>query len=434
MAVAIVKENADHDITVFGCTGNAGRAVAFQVIRSATAACHPKGELRIALAGRNKSKVEAVLDGIMTELKLANDEERDIRGRTNVVVANADDQASLLALTKGSKVVISCAGPYGRYGEAMVKACIEGQAHYLDLTGEVEWVGSMLSKYQKQALDQGVALLSFSGYDCVPAEIGMFLAARLLTERSPAAKAKQVNLVFTNEGGGFPKGTLETILDAADGCGAVKQQGDVNFIPNEYRATAQGALGSWDRRLPSWSSLLGVFTAPNYMTKINIPVLCRAAPSLGLPTNLVITDRSVLKKPTLTNGYGLLPSISYCLISASWSVLMLFPMFRSWVRNKLKTYNFFGNAAGRVVVDAEAVSETGASRAAVRLDIPGDAGIYATGLFAAAVANSVHQGTKSLLAGFHSPVVGLCSKGSDREGKILIDNMKRLGTTITEFN
>ncbi|KAL3773980.1 hypothetical protein ACHAW5_000580 [Stephanodiscus triporus] len=42
----------------------------------------------------------------------------------------------MLDMARSTDVVVSCAGPYGRYGEASVKACVEGGAHYVDITGE----------------------------------------------------------------------------------------------------------------------------------------------------------------------------------------------------------------------------------------------------------------------------------------------------------
>ena len=107
---------------------------------------------------------------------------------------------------------------------------------------------------------------------------------------------------------------------------------------------------------------------------------------------------------------------------------MKLPFFRSWLRKKLQTYNYHGYAKGQVTVNAEAVSLDG-KRATAELVVPGDAGIYATGLFAAAVANSLHQATiegGSPLAGFHTPVVAL---NTCREN-LIVDNLQRLGAEV----
>ena len=171
-----------------------------------------KRVLRIGLAGRTKSKIEIILQGLQQELAIEND--RNLLDVT-VVVADANDPASMAAMATASRVIISCAGPFGRYGEACVKACIEHGAHYLDITGEVDWVTDMINKYDDIAKTAGVTLLPFAGYDCVPSELAMILTnnalASLKDERksskaAPTIVLGELNLAFSGEGSGFPRG------------------------------------------------------------------------------------------------------------------------------------------------------------------------------------------------------------------------------------
>lgn len=60
-----------------------------------------------------------------------------------MVEADAKKPAQMLNLARSTKVLVACAGPYGRYGEASVKAACEGKCHYVDITGEVPWVSKM---------------------------------------------------------------------------------------------------------------------------------------------------------------------------------------------------------------------------------------------------------------------------------------------------
>ena len=160
------KSNAGRpiDICVFGCTGNAGRAVAFHAVRCAQLSTDKtKQQLTIGLAGRSQSKVQSVLNGILAELSI---QPQDIS--YEIVIADINDDASMLAMAEKSSVVIGCAGPYGRYGEATVRACVEGGAHYVDITGEVPWGERMITDYDEKAKANGVTLLPFAGYDCIP--------------------------------------------------------------------------------------------------------------------------------------------------------------------------------------------------------------------------------------------------------------------------
>ena len=197
--------------------------MAFQLMRSALLSAKEqekqsgnetlsKPALRIGLAGRNRSKLESTLQGLEQELTIEND--RNLLDIT-VVVADAQDPASMTAMATASRVIISCAGPFGRYGEACVKACIDHGAHYLDITGEVDWVTDMINKYDDTAKTAGVTLLPFAGYDCVPSELAMILTnnalASLKDEQKSATAAStmvmgELNLAFSGEGSGFPRG------------------------------------------------------------------------------------------------------------------------------------------------------------------------------------------------------------------------------------
>jgi len=424
------------DITIFGCTGNAGRAVAYHVLRSAAASASSKTPVRVGLAGRNCDKVRSTLNGIKAEL---NKEEDGVSAIDDVeitmIVADASDPTSMLEMAESSRIIISCAGPYGRYGEAAVVACIKGKAHYVDITGEVPWVSRMISDHNTAAEEAGVVLLSFSGYDCVPAELGMLLAGSALEEHGGTdARMDHLNLAFRSAGGGgMPHGTLETVLDSLEGKIPKRKEGDVHFYPEEYRNVAKATLSPREFLLPKWSDQLGSYTGPNFMASINTPVLCRAASTLGFrANNLIISDRSVIAgRPSFFNGRGLFPTQLYIGALVMSGVAMILPPFRWWLRNKLKTYSYSGNPASKVYVYAQAKSNGGAT-SLVDCVYPGDAGIYATGLFATGVANALLEATavgstlSPPLAGFHSPVTSLQKSGSG----LLVKYLRQLGAEI----
>ena len=204
------------------------------------------------------------------------------------------------------------------------------------------------------------------------------------------------------------------------------------------------------------------------MASVNAPVLCRSAAAVSSTSSsksslapLFISDRSIVSgPPKLLNGYGLFPTQLYISALVFSGIAFLFPPVRSWLRNKLTTYSFAGNPDGNVVVNAEGIPYKSSSsiqdtdpsstvRSTMRMVVPGDAGIYATGLFAVAVAETLLEvvrasssgtgtrgNTKSLLpAGFHPPVVALhhatINASEDGNGVgLLVKNLCRLGTDI----
>lgn len=338
----------------------------------------------------------------------------------------------MLDLAKSTNVLISCAGPFGRYGEAAVKACVEGGAHYVDITGEVDFIERMVNEYGQKAEAAGVALCPFSGYDCVPCEIGMYLVGKAL--EMEGTELRDLALSFRlSGGGGFPRGTIETVLDMFEGKGkSERKPDDARFYPKEYRGTSKSALSLSSFVLPKYQ--MGQFTGPNYMSTINVPVLCRAAPTMGFSSDLTISDKFLPGgRPSLLNGYGLFPTQMYISALVMGGLSLALSPLRGWLRNWLKTYSYGGDPASKVHLEVQGLSANGGKTTALaKCMFPGDAGIYATGLFATSVANSLLEATSSgskypmPMAGFHSPVASLqgCRDG------LLVDHLRDSGATI----
>jgi len=103
------------------------------------------------LAGRTKVKTEAIawewgLYHLSVDLN-------DIDALTQVV----DD----------FDLVLHAAGPFVHTSEPMIQACLAGNTHYLDITGEISVFKTTFS-YDAHAREQGIALISGIGFDIVP--------------------------------------------------------------------------------------------------------------------------------------------------------------------------------------------------------------------------------------------------------------------------
>ena len=242
-------------------------------------------------------------------------------------------------------------------------------------------------------------------------------------------------LNFGGKGGGFPRGTLETILDGIEGKGPRRREGDPRFYPEEYRETARAALSLSYFALPKYQ--MGTFTGPNIMSVVNVPVLCRAAPTLGFAGDrLTISDRSVVvARPTWRSAYGLLGAQAYIAVLFAAGVASKIGPLRSRLRRRLETYSYGGDPSGVVYLDARgSPADEDGSYATAKCVFPGDPGIYATGLFAGGVAGALHEATAAgaggfpaPLVGFHSPVAALhaCRPG------LLVDRLRDMGARIS---
>ena len=109
-----------------------------------------------------------------------------------------------------SKVVLSTAGPFHRYGSKLVAACIENGTHYVDITGENFWVKGLIEKHHKEAARKGIRIIPSCGFDSIPSDIGTFFAVRSLNK-----PVKRVDS-FHSWKGEASGGTIETMFAMGD--------------------------------------------------------------------------------------------------------------------------------------------------------------------------------------------------------------------------
>ncbi|HST96990.1 MAG TPA: saccharopine dehydrogenase NADP-binding domain-containing protein [Geodermatophilus sp.] len=181
-----------HDLVVYGATGFVGRLLAAYLAGAA-----PAG-LRIALAGRSRSRLEQVRG----ELPAA---ARD----WPLVEADSTDAASLAALAASTRVLATTVGPYLRHGLPVVEACARTGTHYADLTGEVLFVRRAIDATDAVARDTGARIVHACGYDSIPSDLSVLL----LAERARADGAgglHDVQLVATARGG-VSGGTVDSV-------------------------------------------------------------------------------------------------------------------------------------------------------------------------------------------------------------------------------
>ncbi len=159
------------DIVVFGATGFTGNLVAEYLAQRVD------GSIRWAIAGRNRAKLDAVKQRLI-ELDAACE-------RVELIAADKTDAASMLAMTRRTRVVLTTAGPYIHGGDAVVRACVDGGAHYVDITGEPEFVARIRAGFDGPARDAGLRLVSCCGFDSIPHDLGVYHLMQHLQPRAP---------------------------------------------------------------------------------------------------------------------------------------------------------------------------------------------------------------------------------------------------------
>jgi short subunit dehydrogenase-like uncharacterized protein len=71
-------------------------------------------------------------------------------------------------LVQNTRVVATTAGPYTLYGNSVVEFCAKFGTHYVDITGEVDWVKAMICQWQSTAQQTGAKLIPFCGHGTIP--------------------------------------------------------------------------------------------------------------------------------------------------------------------------------------------------------------------------------------------------------------------------
>lgn len=194
------------DFLIYGATGYTGELIAR---RAASAGMRP------VLSGRNAAAVARLAN----ELSLPH------------IAAHVDDPGSLdraIDMTHGlHRLVLNCAGPFGRTADQVSNACMRKSVNYLDITGEIN-VFELLSRKGSRARHMGVMLLPGVGFDVVPSDC----LAAYVARRVPTATRL---VIAIHAGSRISRGTALTSIENMGLGGAVRRDGRIQRIPGAWK-------------------------------------------------------------------------------------------------------------------------------------------------------------------------------------------------------
>ena len=231
------------DLILYGATGFVGALTAGHL------AAHAGAHVRIALAGRSRTKLEA----LRGELGPA-------AAGWELVTVDATDTAGLRQLAARTTAIASTVGPYGRYGRELVRACAEEGTHYADLTGEVLFVRWSMDEVSARAAETGARIVHACGFDSIPSDLGVLVTAERAA-RDGAGTLGETTLAVRSLRGGLSGGTIDSgrqqILAARNDAAARATMNDPYGLsprrsdePPSARRTGSGALAKLKRSLP----------------------------------------------------------------------------------------------------------------------------------------------------------------------------------------
>lgn len=257
-------------IAVYGATGYTGRLIAAELRRRGA---------DFVLAGRSAPKLEIVAEDV---------------GGAETRAAPLDDPAALRKLLSGCAAVITCAGPFRRHGEPIVRAAIDSGAHYLDTTGEQPFIRAVFERHGPDAERAGVALISAMGFDYVP---GDMIAALTAEGMGPL---DEIVLAYAVSGFGASRGTLLSAAGMLSG-------GDAEWRRGRLEPASQSvSRGHFDFPEPIGRQRMVRYpageqiTVPRHVQTSNVrtlltattlaphPRLAAAVPLIGTPLQIVL--------------------------------------------------------------------------------------------------------------------------------------------------
>jgi short subunit dehydrogenase-like uncharacterized protein len=217
----------DLSVVVFGASGVTGRSVAAYLAERAS-----EVGADWAVAGRDAAKLGRVLGKLGIEAP-------------ETIVADVGDPDSLAAMASRTRVVLDLVGPYTLYGEPVIEACVEGGAHYVDLTGEIPFVRRMVDSFHDRASAAGVKVVQVSGFEALPPDLAVLLAAETARERWGEELSEADLDIATQQPTGrlgladlVSGGTLQSMAEALGGEGAAEAPDPAALIVDPEAAAA----------------------------------------------------------------------------------------------------------------------------------------------------------------------------------------------------
>lgn len=234
------RDSRPYDVVLFGATGFTGGLTADYLAQ------HAPAELRWALAGRSKDKLERAKDRLGVEVPL--------------LVADSTDEASLADLAEQTKVVATTVGPYLQHGGPLVAACAEAGTDYADLTGEPEFVDRTYVTHNAVAEASGARLAHACGFDSIPHDLGAYFTIQQLAAEvggEITAPVRMRGVVRSN--GTFSGGTFHSAMTAFS---RAKQMRDAMAARRRVEPRPEGRRSRAVAGKPTRDSELGYWLLP----------------------------------------------------------------------------------------------------------------------------------------------------------------------------
>lgn len=217
----------------------------------------PEG-LRWAIAGRSAEKLRLIADGL--------------KRHAGIVVADSSNPSTVDAMVASTRVLLSTAGPFSRYGEPVVAACARSGVDYVDITGEVPFLRRMIDRHHQHAVASHARIIPACGFDSVPSDLGTLMLVQAL--RDAGQECHEVKAFFEGKGG-FTGGSLATALHTAGDESEALLADPFLLNPRDRRPPDDPRNADLDHAIADKD--LGSWAGPFFMAPVNTRIVRRSA-------------------------------------------------------------------------------------------------------------------------------------------------------------
>lgn len=265
------KSNSDkraYAVVLYGATSFVGQITAHYLAEFLSANKDKNGDtVSWAIAGRDQEKL--------------NELQSNLSSKVDIIVANSDDAASLDAMTEQTQVIISTVGPYLKYGEPLIKSCVDNGTDYVDLTGEAIFIKDMMDKYQQAAKQSGARIVNSCGFDSIPSDLGVYFTQKQAEAKFDSA-CDVIQMRVKAAKGGLSGGTIASMATIFEEVGQDKSRR--KQVANPYLLnddTDAPNVRQSNVSKPEYDSEHKRWLAPFVMASINTRIVHRSNQLLG---------------------------------------------------------------------------------------------------------------------------------------------------------
>ena len=262
------SEKRAYAVVLYGATSFVGQITAHYLADFLSTNKDESGsEVTWAIAGRNEEKL--------------NELQSELASEVDIIIANSDDAASLDTMTEQTQVIISTVGPYLKYGEPLIKSCVDNGTDYVDLTGEAIFIKDMMDKYQEAAKQSGARIVNSCGFDSIPSDLGVYFTQKQAEAKFDSA-CDVIHMRVKAAKGGLSGGTIASMATIFEEVGQNKsrrKQVANPYLLNDDKNAPNVRQSNVSK--PEYDSEHKRWLAPFVMASINTRIVHRSNQLLG---------------------------------------------------------------------------------------------------------------------------------------------------------